>query len=65
MKCQVLLQSLLSNDCEFSEAYIDDIVVFSPDFESRLNHITLVLQKLIDHGLTVKSSKCLFGCTKF
>ena len=41
--------------------YIDDILVFSKDFESHLEHLNLVLGRLRAANLTIKAKKCLFG----
>ena len=38
--------------------YLDDIVVFSPDFESHLERLGTVLGRLEEAGLKVKPSKC-------
>ncbi len=62
---QLLMQSCLSNLQSFSEPYIDDIVIFSTSWSDHLSHISQVLSRLSDHGLTVKLKKCLWGCTQF
>lgn len=38
--------------------YIDDIIVFSDDFESHIKHVQLVLDRLMEAGLQVKPTKC-------
>lgn len=40
--------------------FIDDIVVFSVDFESHFEALNAVLERLREHGFTLKLSKCLF-----
>ena len=42
----------------FCAAYVDDILIFSKDFEEHLSHIDQVMQKLKGAGLTAKPSKC-------
>ena len=42
--------------------YIDDIIVFSNSFEEHLHHVSLVLNRLMQHKLTVKLIKCHFAC---
>ena len=41
--------------------YLDDILVFSPDWETHLADLELVLSRLRDHGYYIKLSKCEFG----
>ena len=38
--------------------YIDDILVFGNDFESALHNIELVLDRVAEYGLQLKSTKC-------
>lgn len=38
--------------------YLDDVVVFSPDFHSRLRHLEEVFQRLHHHGLKLQPRKC-------
>ena len=46
---------------EFCEAYIDDLLIASPDEETHIQHVRLVLERLQQHGLTINPSKCAFG----
>jgi hypothetical protein len=41
--------------------FIDDIIIFSDDWQSHLDLIDQVLCKLHEAGLTAKPSKCMFG----
>ncbi len=41
--------------------YIDDILVFSKDWTSHLNHVEQVLKRLSEANLTAKPSKCEWG----
>jgi hypothetical protein len=43
--------------------YLDDIIVFSPDFETHLKDLENVFLRLTEAGLTLKPSKC-FICQK-
>lgn len=38
--------------------YLDDILLFSEDFDSHLKKLDLVLQRLREHGLKLKPRKC-------
>jgi len=49
---------------KFAYCYIDDIIVFSPDVESHLEHLKIILKKLQDAGLYAKLEKCEF-CVPF
>ncbi|XP_033213656.1 uncharacterized mitochondrial protein AtMg00860-like [Belonocnema kinseyi] len=44
-------------------AYLDDIVIYSTDWEEHLNHLGLVLEHLVIYELTVALKKCSFGRT--
>jgi hypothetical protein len=45
---------------KFVVVFIDDILVYSRSEEEHEDHLRLVLQKLQDHRLYVKLSKCEF-----
>lgn len=38
--------------------YLDDVIVFSPDFDTHLQHLELVFRKLAAHGLKLQPPKC-------
>ena len=40
--------------------YLDDVVVFSSDFDRHLCHLEEVVQQLHQHGLKLQPKKCLF-----
>jgi len=44
----------------FCVAYLDNILVFSPDEETHRKHVRAVLTRVRDTGLTLKASKCEF-----
>ena len=60
---QRLMDSVLHRDKESSQVYIDDIVVFSATWEEHCQHISTVLSRLRDAGLTANASKCQWGQT--
>lgn len=46
---------------EFLVVYLDDILVFSPDLASHLQHLRFVLDKLREHQLYAKAKKCTWA----
>ena len=45
----------------FTNVYLDDVVVFSKDFQSHLEHLEIVFNKFREEGLKLKLSKCHFA----
>ena len=60
---QRLMEEVLRGCYQWAAPYIDDILVFSADGIEHIQHLRLVVQALSDHGLTLKSEKCVFGKT--
>ncbi len=46
---------------KFSAAYLDDLVIFSDDWNDHLDQVEQVLKRLRAAGLTARPSKCQFG----
>ncbi len=40
--------------------YLDDIIIFSTDFDQHLQRLEAVFQRLHDNNLKLKTSKCEF-----
>lgn len=38
--------------------YLDDVVVYSPDFDTHIEHLEQVFEKLAAHGLKLQPHKC-------
>ncbi|CAJ0965440.1 unnamed protein product [Ranitomeya imitator] len=49
---------------KFIIVYLDDVLFFSDDWESHVQHVRKVFQVLRANSLFVKGSKCLFGVQK-
>ena len=45
---------------QFMVAYLDDILIYSPDLDTHAQHVRLVLTKLREYGLYAKYEKCVF-----
>lgn len=48
---------------KFILVFFDDILVFSPNLQTHLTHLTLVFDVLLAHNLKFKASKCSFSQT--
>lgn len=65
MSFQLLMSLVLKGlNWKFVLCYIDDILVFSSNLETHLQHLKEVFQRLRDAKLTLKPSKCKFGLDK-
>ena len=42
---------------DFAIPYLDDLLVYSGNFEDHLKHVRLVLQRLKKYGIKIKASK--------
>ena len=59
--CQKLMDKILRGAHRFATSLLDDITVFSTDFDSHKNHVTDVLTRLRQAGLTANVRKCKFA----
>ena len=46
---------------KFVTVYLDDICIFSENYDDHINHLRLVLEKLSEHNLKLQLKKCFFG----
>jgi len=60
---QRLMDSIF-RDLEFVSAYLDDIIIASRSAEEHLQHLEAVLQRLQQHQLIARESKCAFFQTE-
>ena len=49
---------------KFVVVFLDDMLIFSFNWQEHLEHVKLVLQALREHQLCCKLSKCLFGAVE-
>ena len=61
---QRLMDHVIRGMHQFTNAYLDDLVVFSSSWEEHLDHLTTVLASLQEAGLTAKPSKCQFAMSE-
>lgn len=47
----------------FSQAYLDDVIVYSETFEEHLHHLRLIFERFQLHNLKVSPEKCTFFST--
>lgn len=49
---------------EFCFPYVDDILIFSKDETSHLQHLRILFQRLQDYGVVINPSKCNLGTSE-
>lgn len=49
---------------DFCFPYLDDILVFSRTPEEHINHLRILLQKLVDYGVVINPAKCVLGANE-
>jgi cleavage and polyadenylation specificity factor subunit 1 len=57
-------QRFIHQVCEglhFVYPYLDDILIASSSPQEHLTHLTMLMQRLSTHGVTINASKCSFG----
>ena len=60
---QRCMEKVLQQVTDCAAVYIDDIIIFSPDWPSHMQHLTRVFDCFTQAKLTAKLSKCSFGKT--
>ncbi|XP_047741136.1 uncharacterized protein LOC125179399 [Hyalella azteca] len=62
--CNRVLKEILADCSDFVTSFVDDLVIFSSDFESHVVHVQTVMRKLKAAGITLNIAKCDFGQTR-
>ena len=58
---QRAMHNVLAGQDDYSDTYIDDILIFSRTWNEHVIHIQAVLEALRANGLTAKLKKCKWG----
>ena len=58
---QRLVKRVLSGLETFTGAYLDDIIIFSDNWDDHMKHLKLVFDRVRQANLTLKKSKCVFA----
>ena len=58
---QRLMDGVIRGLEDFSAAYLDDLIIYSTQWEEHLHQLRAVFGRLRDAGLTAKPRKCQFG----
>lgn len=59
---QRFIDSVL-HDLDFCYAYVDDILVFSPDEKTHRAHLRILFRRLADYGLLINLNKTIIGAS--
>ena len=58
---QRLVKKVLSGLEGFTGAYLDDIIIFSDNWQDHMKHLNIVFDRIRQANLTLKKSKCVFA----
>jgi len=61
--CQRGLTFILQDFSSFVKIYFDDIIIFSATLEDHMNHVSQVLDRLLEYGFVLNPAKCKFCVT--
>ena len=59
--CMTRFLNKVLHGLDFIFVYIDDILIFSKDFDEHLKHLKLVLQRFREYSLVVNAEKCIIA----
>ncbi|GFS49092.1 hypothetical protein TNCV_2409691 [Trichonephila clavipes] len=60
-----LMAELLQGCEKFSLPYLDDVAIFSENWDDHISHIDKVLERIQDARLTIKTARCKFAQDSF
>ena len=58
--CNRILKEILNDFDDFVTSFVDDLVIYSNDFQSHVNHLRRVFERLKSVGITLNERKCDF-----
>ncbi|KAG2465187.1 POL3 protein, partial [Polypterus senegalus] len=61
---QRMMDQILRPHSEYSGAYLDDVVIFSNDWQTHLERLQAILERLRQAGLTANPKKCKLGMSE-
>ncbi len=61
---QRLMDRILRPNAAYAAAYLDDIIIYSNDWQRHMEHLRAVLRALRGAGLTANPKKCAVGCVE-
>lgn len=61
---QLLMDHLLTPHMAYTEAYIDDIIIYSQSWDQHLWHLRAVLDEIQDMGMIANPRKCALSLRK-
>jgi hypothetical protein len=59
--CNRIINQILEGCENFVGSFVDDLVIYSNNFEDHVKHLDFVLRRLKDNGLTLNRRKCTFA----
>ena len=57
---QRMINEVIEGCGRYAQAYLDDVLIYSRDFETHMEHVEEILQRFKANGLKIKKDKCEF-----
>ena len=70
MVCEILVRLFnvfidhVTRGLDFVFAYLDDLLVTSPDHRTHKKHLQILFTRLAEYGIIIGPEKCQFGTTE-
>ena len=58
------INNILKDFSHFLFVYLDDIIIFSSDYDQHMKHVEMVLERLAKHKILVNQKKCVIATTQ-